>query len=207
MKRTLYLKIEQCIELSKSEVTIGDIAKLECSDEIIVNHLKPVKLFSMPGAKGSRRIVSVLFVIEKIHEIYPELQVENLGEADFVVSYHPQKQSKLLEKIKIAFVCLVSFFGSMFAMMTFNEDVSTLDSFEKVYTWVMGQKPTGVTILEITYSIGVSVGIIVFFNHFGKKYITNEPSPVEVEMSGYEQQINETLIKQVGRKGQELDVD
>jgi hypothetical protein len=27
------------------------------------------------------------------------------------------------------------------------------------------------------------------------------------EMSGYEQQINQTLIKQVGRKGQELDVD
>ena len=207
MKKTLYLKIEQCIELSKSDVTIGDVAVLECTETTILNRLKAEKLFSMSGAKGSRRIVSVLFVIEKIHKVYPELLVENLGEADFVVSYHPKKQSKLLEKVKIAFVCLVSFFGSMFAMMTFNEDVSTRDSFEKVYTWVMGQEPSGVTILEITYSIGVSVGIIVFFNHFGKKYITNEPSPVEVEMAGYEQQINETLIKQVGRKGKEIDVD
>lgn len=207
MKKILYIKIEQCIELSKSDVTIGDVAKMECSENTILNRLKTEKLFSMSGAKGSRRIVSVLFVIEKIHEIYPELQVENLGEADFVVSYHPQKQSKILEKIKIGFVCLVSFFGSMFAMMTFNEDVSTRESFEKVYTWVIGQEPTGVTILEVTYSIGVSVGIIVFFNHLGKKYITNEPSPVEVEMSGYEQQINQTLIKQIGRKGKEMDVD
>ena len=48
---------------------------------------------------------------------------------------------------------------------------------------------------------------VVFFNHFGKRYITNDPSPVEVEMAGYEQQVNQSLIKQVGRKGKEEDVD
>ena len=207
MKRTLYLKIEQAIELAKSDVTIGDVAKLECTDTSVLNRLKTEKLFSMSGAKGSRRIVSVLFVIEKIHEIYPELQVVNVGEADFVVSYHPKKQAKIFEYLKVGFVCITSFFGSMFAMMTFNEDVSTRELFGKMYTWVMGQEPSGVTILEITYSLGVSVGIIVFFNHIGKKYLTNEPSPVEVEMTGYEQQVNQALIQQVGRKGKELDVD
>lgn len=207
MKRTLYLKIEQAIELAKSDVTIGDVAKLECTDTSVLNRLKTEKLFSMDTAKGSRRIVSVLFIIEKIHEIYPELQVVNVGEADFVVSYHPKKQAKIFEYLKVGFVCITSFFGSMFAMMTFNEDVSTRELFGKMYTWVMGQEPSGVTILEITYSLGVSVGIIVFFNHIGKKYLTNEPSPVEVEMTGYEQQVNQALIQQVGRKGKELDVD
>lgn len=207
MKKVLYLKIEQCIEVSKSDVTISDVAKLECTESSVVNRLKTEKLFSMDNRKNSRRIVSVMFVIEKIHSVYPELEVQNLGEADFVISYHPKKQPALLEKLKIAFVCAVSFFGSMFAMMTFNEDVSTHDSFEKIYEWVMGYKPTGVTVLEITYSIGVSVGIIIFFNHIGKKYLTDEPSPVEVEMAGYEQQVNDSLIKQVGRKGQEEDVD
>lgn len=207
MKRTLYLKIEQAIELAKSDVTIGDVAKLECTDASVLNRLKTEKLFSMDTAKGSRRIVSVLFIIEKIHEIYPELQVVNVGEADFVVSYHPKKQAKIFEYLKVGFVCITSFFGSMFAMMTFNEDVSTRELFGKMYTWVMGQEPSGVTILEITYSLGVSVGIIVFFNHIGKKYLTNEPSPVEVEMTGYEQQVNQALIQQVGRKGKELDVD
>ena len=207
MKRTLYIKIEQIVELAKTDVTIGDVAKLECTDLTVLNRLKTEKLFSMDSVKGSRRIVSVMFILEKIHEIYPELQVENLGESDFVVSYHPKKQPKMLEYLKVGFVCITSFFGSMFAMMTFNEDVSTRELFQKLYTWVMGQEPSGVTILEITYSIGVSVGIIVFFNHIGKKYITDEPSPVEVEMTGYEQQVNQTLIQQVGRKGKELDVD
>lgn len=207
MKKTIYLKIEQCIEVGKSEVTISDVAKLEGSDQGVINRLKTEKLLKMEPGKKSRRIISVLYVIEKIHEIYPELEIINLGEADFVVSYHPEKQSSVLEKLKIAFVCVISFFGSMFSMMTFNEDVSTRDIFDKLYHWVLGQEPSGITILEITYSIGVSVGIIVFFNHIGKKYLTNEPSPVEVEMADYEKQINEALIKQVGRRGKEIDVD
>ena len=207
MKKTLYLKIEQGIETKQSSVTIGDVAKLECAESTVVNRLKTEKLFSMDDGKNKRRVVSVLYVIQKIHEVYPELEVVNLGEADFVISYDSKKQSAFLEKLKIAFVCAISFFGSMFAMMTFNEDVSTHDSFEKIYEWVMGYRPRGVTVLEITYSIGVSVGIIVFFNHIGKRYLTDDPSPVEVEMVGYEQQVNQSLIKQVGRRGKEEDVD
>lgn len=207
MNKTLYLKAEQCIETKKTSVTIADVAKMECSEPSIVNRLKTEKLFSMDDKKNSRRIVSMLYVIQKIHEVYPELEVQNLGEADFVISYHPKKQPALMEKLKVAFVCSISFFGSMFAMMTFNEDVSTHESFFKVYEWVMGYPPSGVTVLEITYSIGVSAGIIIFFNHIGKKYLTDDPSPVEVEMAGYEQQVNQSLIKQVGRRGKEKDVD
>ena len=207
MSKVLYLKAEQSVEVSKRDVTIKDVAKLECTEQSMLNRLNTEKLFTMKREKGSRKVVSVLFLVEKIHEIYPDLEVQNLGESDVVVSYHEKKQSKSLEILKISFVSAVSFFGSMFAMMTFNEDVSTRETFDKLYTWVMGSEPPGISILEITYSIGVSVGIIVFFNHIGKKYITNEPSPVEVEMAGYEQQVNQTLIKQVSRKGKELDVD
>lgn len=207
MSKVLYLKAEQSVEVSKRDVTIKDVAKLECTEQSMLNRLNTEKLFTMKREKGSRKVVSVLFLVEKIHEIYPDLEVQNLGESDVVVSYHGKKQSKSLEILKISFVSAVSFFGSMFAMMTFNEDVSTRETFDKLYTWVMASEPPGISILEITYSIGVSVGIIVFFNHIGKKYITNEPSPVEVEMAGYEQQVNQTLIKQVSRKGKELDVD
>lgn len=204
--KTLYLKIEQCTEVNQKNVTIGDVAKMECSDSAIVNRLKTEKLFSMDEKRNNRCVASVLKVIQKIHEIYPELEVQNVGEIDFIVSYQVKKTPRAIEYLKVFFVCLVSFFGSIFAMMTFNEDVSALDSFQKVYTWVMGAPPEGSTILELSYSLGLSVGIIVFFNHLGKKYLTKEPSPVEVEMSGYEQQVNTTLIQHVGRKGKEKDV-
>ena len=148
-----------------------------------------------------------MLVIQKIHEIYPELEVQSIGESDFILQLPPEKKSRIVEGIKVSLVCTVSFFGSVFAMMTFNEDVSTLDSFRKVYTWVMGQPPQGATLLELCYSIGVSVGIIVFFNHFGQKRLTKEPSPVEVEMSDYDKQVYTTLIQHAGRKGLQKDVD
>lgn len=206
MSRILYLKIEQCIQVPSKSVKIGDVAKLECTDTSVVNRLKTEKLMDIDSNPNNRSVVSVLAVIQKIHEIYPELDIQNLGESDFIIGLKPKPEGKLLVAVKVFGVCLISFFGSVFAMMTFNEDVSALDSFRKVYTWVMGTAPEGATILELTYSLGVSVGIIVFFNHFGKKRLTQEPSPVEVEMSGYDKQVYTTVIQHAGRKGQEKDV-
>ena len=207
MSKTLYLKIEQSIQVPFTSVKIGDIASLECSDQTIVNRLKTEYLLTLDNNQKNRTIVSILFVIQKIHKIYPNLEVQNLGESDFIVSLKPNKQSKAFIFLKVFLVCIVSFFGSVFAMMTFNEDVSVLTSFEKVYTWVMGTPPKGNTILEVTYSLGVSIGIITFFNHFGKINLTHDPSPVEVEMSEYDQQVYTTLIQQAGRTGIENDVD
>lgn len=207
MSRILYIKAEQCIQVSDTNVKIGDVAKLECADMTVVNRLKTEKVFTVNSSSKHRTVVSIMAVIQKIHEVYPELEVQNLGESDFIVEMKPQKSSKLVDGIKVSGVCLISFFGAVFAMMTFNEDVSALDSFRKVYTWVMGTAPVGATVLEFSYSLGVSVGIIVFFNHLGKKQLTNEPSPVEVEMSGYDKQVYTTVIQHAGRKGQEKDVD
>lgn len=207
MSKILYLKIDQCIQVPNVTVTIGDVAKMSCTDPSVIHRLKTEKLLKANQDPNERMVISVLYVIEKIHQIYPELQIENVGESDFIISLRTQKTSKLLDFLKVFLVSTVSFLGSVFAMMTFNEDVSSLDSFRKVYTWVMGNPPEGATVLEFGYSLGLAVGILVFFNHFGKKKLTKEPSPVEVEMCGYDQQVYATFIQHEGRKGLEKDVD
>ena len=206
MSKILYLKIEQCIQVERTSVKLGDFAQMECTDKNVVNRLKTESFMTVHEDPNQRTVVSVLSVIQKIHEIYPELEVQNIGESDFIIGRKPKEPSKIMTVVKVAAVCVVSFFGSVFAMMTFNEDVSALDSMRKVYTWVMGTPPQGSTVLELCYSLGVSVGIIVFFNHFGKKRLTEEPSPVEVEMSGYDKQVYTTVIQHAGRKGLEKDV-
>ena len=207
MKPILYMKIEQSIQVLDETVKIGDLAKLECTDQNILHRIKTENFMKVSKDSKERTVVSVLAVIEKIHQIYPDLEIQNVGENDFIIGLRPPQSSKYVDILKIGLVCSISFFGSVFAMMTFNEDVSTLDSFRKVYIWVMGTAPTGPTILEISYALGVGVGILVFFNHFGKKRFTKEPSPVEVEMSGYDKQVYTTVIQHAGRKGQEMDVD
>lgn len=55
--------------------------------------------------------------------------------------------------------------------------------------------------------MGLTIGILIFFNHFGKRKFTVDPTPMEVEMRLYENDIQTTLIEDFARKEKEMDVD
>ena len=59
----------------------------------------------------------------------------------------------------------------------------------------MGKPKEGFSVLELTYCVGLIVGILAFFNHFGGKKFTVDPTPMEVEMRLYENDIQTTLIE------------
>lgn len=112
----------------------------------------------------------------------------------------------MIHVVKAVFVALLTFAGSAFAIMAFNNDASVSDLFAQVYEFVMGSKSDGFTIMEASYSVGITVGILVFFNHFGKKRFTVDPTPLEVQMRVYENEIQTTLVENASRKGAEMDV-
>ena len=90
--------------------------------------------------------------------------------------------------------------------MTFNNDVSVTDVFSEVFSLVMGYESGGFTVLEISYSVGLAVGIIGFFNHFAAIKLNTDPKPLEVEMRLYEDNISKTLIANDGRKESKIDI-
>lgn len=209
----LYLKIDQNIVVKDRHVTLQDIAKMECSDESITRKLKQKKIYSFSDAIDRKKkktvhlVFSVLKIIELIHEEYPNLLVVNEGESDFILEYEPYPvQSKWLSYILVAILCIVTFFGSAFTIMAFNNDIGVSDVFSKLYVQVMGTEKSGVTELEIFYSIGLAVGIIVFFNHVGRKKITPDPTPLQVQMRKYEKDVDTTFIANAGRKEHSIDV-
>ena len=81
-----------------------------------------------------------------------------------------------------------------------------MNVFSQIHRIVMGTEPTGISVLEVSYSIGLSLGIIVFFNHVGKRRITMDPTPIEVEMRKYEADVNTTLVDTADREGRTIDV-
>ena len=154
----------------------------------------------MPGFNG-------LDVIKKITEMDPTITVNNVGEVDFIIDYHrPKSPNWAWEWIKTIFVCIICFCGASFAIMTFNNDVSVTDVFSEIYRIIMGKESTGFTILEVSYSVGLALGIVGFFNHFAKFKINTDPTPLEVEMRLYEDNVSKTLIQNDGRKEQDIDV-
>ncbi len=204
----LYINIGQAVEVNEQTVLLKDIAKMSCSDRKIVSRLKTLKIISVQEKTYGRYVVSVLAIIEKIHEIYPQLEIVNLGETQFLLTYRaPEKVNKFCIILKVAFLCVGGFLGAAFAIMTFNNDVGITELFEQVYKQFTGNESNGFTALEISYSIGIAIGITVFFNHiFGRK-LSEDPTPIEVEMKKFEKDINTMLIDTCTREESIIDVD
>ena len=207
-QETLYIKGDKNIEVTKPEVTLGDILSMECSNQNVIPRIKTIKVMKMQEKEGQRKVISILKIIKLIHEIYPNMDVQNLGETDIIVTYEEQKPTGMISHlIKIGFTAVLTFTGATFAIMTFNNDVSVRKLFSQIYQLMTGIKPQGSTILELSYSIGLTIGILLFFNHFGKKRFSVDPTPLEVQMRTYENEIQTTLVENASRKGKELDAD
>lgn len=204
---TLYIKGDRNVEVTEQDVFLKDIVTMECSDKNILPKLQTLKILKIHGKKEQRYVVSVLEIIVCIHAQYPKVEVQNLGETDIIVTYENQKTSPYTWHIlKVTVVAAVIFFGSAFSIMAFNNDVGGTELFGQIYELVMGKQSDGFTILEITYSIGLTIGILIFFNHFGKKRFTVDPTPMEVQMRLYENDIQTTLVEDASRRKEELEV-
>lgn len=205
----LYIKGDRDVELTKTEVTVGDILSLECSNKVVIPKIKSIKLvkFSEQGKKQQRVVISVLKIIACIHEQYPNLDIQNLGETDIILTYENQNTSgNVVHLLKTAVVVVLVFCGSAFSIMAFHNDVSITKLFSQIYLALTGVESDGYTILEVSYSIGIVIGILGFFNHFGKKRFTVDPTPLEVQMRLYENDIQTTLVEDASRRKEELDV-
>lgn len=210
MEEILYVKIEQNIPVSKRELTFKDIATLYCTNKKLVQTLEKQTFYTLPKDTTQKTMFTIGKVYEEIHKTYPNLKIENIGERDFIVDYEkPDKKekSKTYEYIKTVFVALIVFFGATFTIMTFNEDVSVSQVFDKVYLMIMGHAKQGGSILEISYAVGLPLGILVFYNHFRRKKIKEDPTPIQVEMCTYEEQVNKAMIKTASREGKTIDVN
>ena len=207
-RETLYIKGGRNTEVAKPDVALGDILSMECPDKMTLAKLRAMKIMKFPEKGRGRRVLSVLKIISRIHEEFPELDVRNLGEADLIITYEEQKTPpRIWHLAKTAFAAAAVFFGAAFSIMAFNNDVDVTKLFGQIYELATGTQTDRFTVLEISYSAGVAAGILIFFNHFGKKRFTVDPTPMEVQMRLYENDIQTTLAENADREGREIDVD
>ena len=205
---TLYNKGNRDVEVTKDEVTLGDILTMECSDKRVIPKVKSLRILKIQKPGRQRYVISILEIIACIHKNCPGIEIQNLGETDIIVTCEDQKTlAKFWHIVKTAFVAAVTFFGAAFTIMAFNNDVDVTRLFSQIHELATGAESSGFTILEISYSVGLTVGILVFFNHFGKKKFTVDPTPMEIQMRLYENDIQTTLVENASRRGDEIDVD
>jgi len=209
----LYLNAKQNVALAKPDVELCDVASVYCEDKTVKTKVEALKIYRFRQDGQPRVVISILKIIEQITKLCPGISVESIGETDIIIQKaslehdKPEQKYSLWAYIKIAIVALICFFGSAFTIMAFHNDVGLSDVLSRIYELVMGVESDGYTALEISYSIGLAVGIIVFYNHIGGKRLTSDPTPLEVEMRNYELDVNQAIVEMADRKKLEEDVD
>lgn len=202
----VYLKCERNVETNSEDVYLKDLGSLRCQDKLVSAKLKSIKVHHFEKGGPGRCVISVLKIIELMEKVCPGIRVEVVGEADVLVERVDVSERKGIKQgLKIIMVSLVSFFGTAFTIMAYHVDVGINSVFTEVYRIVMNEEPEGMNLLALSYSIGVAVGIITFFNHVGGRRITKDPTPIEVAMRKYEQDVDVTLIETADRENLEED--
>ena len=201
MSDTLYIQTDMNILIKHPHVYLQDIARLSCSNSKVLNRLRVLPVANLNPHTPGRYTMSVMDLVDLIQKKEPDLDITPLGELSFILTYQPPgKPQMIFEILKVVFISLASFFGAAFSIMTFNTDADVGTLFKQIYQQVTGNVSNGFTILEISYSIGLAAGVLFFFNHFGRKKFSADPTPMQVQMRQYEDNVNTTLLEESSRK-------
>lgn len=194
----IYIKPKKKADLlNRYEVTIGDVADIVAKGDE-AKKIEKIRLQKLD--KGDKNYaVSVTDIIKKIAQAYPNATINNVGESDTWVHavWREKRERPLFLWLRVAVISLILFLGATTAIMAFHTDSQIPKVFERWHTVIFATHQTNAPIIVIPYSIGLAAGIIFFYNHFLGKKITDDPTPIEVEIEKYEKDITEAMVERM----------
>ena len=194
--------VKKAVITGRRNIMLKDVAEVYCQGGTNLN-LGETPVFTVPEGKGkSSYLISSVSIVRAVGQKLPDASINNLGEMDTLIEYSPKpaKHNRLLDSAKTVFVFVVLFGGAMTAIMSFHSDAQIPAVFQNMYRMFFGIEATKPYIIYVPYSIGLAVGIIVFFNHFAGKYLTQDPTPIEVQMTTYEKETADCVIDNLNRE-------
>ncbi len=198
----IYIKPAEKVQIvGKREVFLRDVAEILLSGQT-AGEAERLAVFQIPEERKRTYLISVVDLIRVLNQKYPNATVNNVGEMDILIEYLPQAEGNrpLWLWAKVAFVALVLFVGASTTIMCFHSDTQLPLIFENMYYLFFGENKEVPKLLSIPYSIGLGIGIIVFFNHFSRLTLTQDPTPIEIEMTTYEKETNASVIDHLNQR-------
>ena len=182
--------------IDKSIVTIKDVADIEAPG---AHKQKIERIQLLQKTDKLHQVAAFNDIVKAIHKEYPNCTVVNTGANEILLEWNgKKKERKPFTYIKIAIVSLVLFVGASTAIMTFHTDSQMNKVLEKYTELFLGENGN-VSVIQVAYSIGLALGIIVFFNHIGGKKLTDDPTPIQVEMALYENDVTDTVVAAINK--------
>lgn len=207
MADLVYLKLSESCLADKKKVKVKDVAKVLSANADLKFGVEKLELMSFSGSK-EQQVISVMYILQLIHQSFPDCTVMPLGATEVVVYYRTYDTSdKAKQILKFVLICFVAFFGAGFSIMSYNSDVNMVGQLDVMKNIFVGKTENAYPVAGIAYSLGLFIGIIIFFNHGARNKFTDDPTPLQVQMRQYEQEVNQTVITDSERKKAMRDVD
>ncbi|CAM4332531.1 stage V sporulation protein AA [Paenibacillus xylanexedens] len=189
----VYIRLRSRIRIQRGRaVKLGDIAHVLTSSEDQEGRLLELELLRPGPEDGNLILIDILQIIPRIRNILPEVSVELMGSGHTLVEViagnsQPSKSLFIL-------VWLLLFFGSALTIMNFHADVNMQEVQIRIVEMLTGHRDEHPYLFQVAYSIGIGFGMAVFFNHLFKKKWNEEPTPLEVEMFLYQQNVDKYVV-------------
>lgn len=192
----IYIKPVEKVQLvQKRNVLLRDVAEVFIDGQT-AGEAETLAVFQIPEEKKRTYLLSVMDIIRELSKQYPGASISNVGEMDILVEYLPKPERKkpLWTAAKVLMISLILFTGASTTIMCFHSDAQLPMIFQNIYYIFFGENREMPAMLSVPYSIGLGLGIIIFFNHFSKITLTEDPTPIEIEMTTYEKEANASII-------------
>ncbi|MCT4509572.1 MAG: hypothetical protein N4A48_12620 [Tepidibacter sp.] len=175
--KDLYLKDLFYIYPSQNEYLVKDI---------IVDHVN--------GVSKDYEIIELGDIISRINSQNSYIKVNFLEFDDLLVHFENPKKDNMLF-IRVLFVCVVLFLGSGMAIINFHSDVDMATSHKTILRVLTGSETKNLLLFQIAYSLGIGSGVAVFYNKIIPNFSKSEPSPLELEVSTFKNEVQSYIIE------------
>lgn len=200
--KIIYVRMRRrAVVRPKSIVTLGDVARI-VTENHLQDRLKKLPLHRVTDNDGNLLLIDMLQVVKAIREAEPGMIIETFGEPHVLLEISPEGEVKP-RRVVLVLAWLLLFFGSGMAMMNFHADVNMPAVQHRITQLITGNSKSHPWLFQIPYSIGVGMGMLLFFNRLLRKRLNDEPNPLEVEMFMYQENVNHYVITEEYRKKHE----
>jgi len=192
LENTIYIRMRNRVQARPQQVVyLEDIAQI-IAPETILPTVKKIFVHQVTEQDKNIVVIDVMKVIALISSAVKVTDIQTVGAAQTIIQVIFKEKGVSLPFFLLIWFLL--FFGSAMTIMNFHDDVSMKIVQEKLYTIITGINDPNPLLFQIPYSVGLGLGMILFFNHVFRKRINEEPSPLEVEIFNYQQDLDNYVV-------------
>ncbi|MFB4166379.1 stage V sporulation protein AA [Virgibacillus sp. JSM 102003] len=189
MSEIVYLRMKKNVELTYlKELTLKDIAYISAPSQLKRN-LEKTTIYRITKKDRNIVIIDSFLVIDHLGDLYGNLEFQLVGPPQSIIRIKKHKKNPNI--VIVAIVWLLLFIGTGMTIMNFHYDVSMQEVQQKLHFLLTGEEKKYPLWIQIPYSLGLGIGMLLFFNHWFTKRFNEEPSPLEVEIFNYQQNLDQ----------------